>query len=177
MKRILLCILLLASLSACTRDSQLGSFRCNEGKELCIRVTAEEPIIIGKPISVTALVTSKNDIQDIVISLSYVPARDDVVINVEGNKGIEIRQLTTWVGGLSGLTSIRANQPLTFTWQLLAPEWEGFYSLEASVSTSGVRVTDSMRLYLTKEGGQVYYAGTRIAVTDPPLTIPSPIMK
>ncbi len=171
MKHILFCILLLASLSACIGASASGAFRCDEKKELCIKLTAEEPIIIGEPVNVTALVTSKNDIQDIVISLSYVPARDDVVISVVGiqKQAIEIRELTTWVGGLSGFTSIQANQPLTFTWQLLAPEWEGFYSLNASVSTSsGIRVTDSMRLYFTNEGGQAFYAGTQIAVTPPP---------
>lgn len=173
MKHFLLCILLLVTLSACTGDSQLGSFRCNEGKKLCIKLTAEEPIIIGEPVNVTAVVTSKNNIQDIGISLEYFP--NDVVVVVDGlqKQGLETRQFTTWNGGLSGLTTIKANQPLTFTWQLLLPLSEGAYSIFASVSISqGFRVTDSVSIYFTNEGVKVNYSGTQMPNMEG--SLPSP---
>jgi len=177
MKRfsILIYILLLAILSACTETSPSGSLRCNEGKELCIKLTAEEPITIGKPINITAVVTSKNDIQDIGISLEYFP--NDVVIVVDGlqKQGLETRQFTTWNGGLSGLTTIKANQPLTFTWQLLLPSTEGAYSIFASVSIKqGFRVTDSVSIYFTNEDAKVNYSGTQFPITEGPLPTMDP---
>jgi len=177
MKHFLLCILLLATLSACVESSVSDWSDCNEGMELCIRVTVEEPIVLGKPINLTTIVTSKKDIQDLPISISYVPAEKDTVVksisvNAEGlqKQNMEIRQLTTWDGGLGGYASVQANKPLTITWQLLTQGWEGFYILNASITTSSGRVTDTIRLYFTEEGGKVYYAGTPIP-TDQPIPI------
>jgi hypothetical protein len=173
MKRFLFCILLMASLSACTGASASGAFRCNQKKEICINLTAEEPIVIGKPVNLTAIVTSKKDIQDIGISLEYFP--NDIVIAVDGlqKRDLETRQFTTWNGGLSGLTTIKANQPLTFTWQLLLPSSEGACSVFASVSMpQGFRVTDSVSIYFTSEGVKVNYSGTQFPITEEPLPTP-----
>jgi len=173
MKRILLCILLLVTLSACVDASVSDWSDCNEGKELCIRVTVEEPIVIGKPINLTTVVTSKKDIQDMIVSLSYVPAQDNIVtVNVNGLEKLDmgLRELEISPGSAGGLVSIYAHQPLIINWQISAPKWEGLYILNARVFASSSPVTDTIRLYFTEEGGQVYYAGTPIP-TDQPIPI------
>jgi len=177
MKRFLICILLLVILSACAESSSAGSYRCDKKWGLCISATAEGPILPGKPIIVTTRITSKKDIQDMVVALYFAPAVNNLaveaVVSVEGTKKqvAEIKNLTVQSGDVGGVISIQANQPLSITWQLLAPKWEGFSSLSAMVFTpSGSPVTaGSINFYFTNEGGQVYYAGTRIPVTNPPL--------
>ena len=172
MKPILICILLLAILSACAETPLSHPFVCSKGKELCIKVETEGPAVNGKPVHLIATVTSSQDIQDIGISLSY-PVNAMIVENGLQDQSLAMEQFTTWSGGSSAVTSIKAGQSLTFKWQVLLPSGEGVFQITASVGTiQGIHISNGLDIYQTHEGANIYYPGTKIPVTPGPLPTP-----
>ncbi len=175
----MLCGLLLMSLTACVgpSTSDMGAFRCDETAGLCIKLTADETIIVGQPFMVTILVTSDKDIPKLLISLSR---------GSGGKISFEEPSLKAWKGdGVNWLVDARAKQPLTFTRKVLLPAEEGVYTIIADAYIPGrYPVSDSISIYLTNDSGKVYYEGTRVpgwmpgipelAVTCEPNTCPTP---
>lgn len=167
MSRLLICVLLLASLAACAAPSGPGAFRCSKHEKICVKLTATEPIITGQPVSVTITVTSERDIPGLIVYLSTYPAGK---VSIEEEPG----QPSPKSGGLKWTMDVKANQEIIFTRKINLPSVEREYGgyayidLIAFVQTAvGMVVDDELTIYVTPKGGKVYYAGTLIPTTSP----------
>ncbi len=171
MKRLLFFALLLMSLTACGGSSAPGEWRCdksNETGELCIKLTAEEPITLGAPVTITIAVSSEKDIPGLKIFL-FSDSPQKVFIEEPSLQG--------WSGkGVNWPVDAQANQPLTFKRKVRLPAEEGSYQLivHAAYAPLGMVIIDSLDIYLTREGGKVYYSGTHIPFTEGPLPTITP---
>lgn len=151
MKRLLLVFTLLAlGPTACIGVSAPGGGRCNEG--MCVKITVAEPIRFGEPVTVTITVTSEKDISNLGVSLYH-----DVDVVVEEPQNIEkgVKDQAFWRGGASWGIDAKANTPLTFTRKVHFPPREGFFLVVANASTPSLHAADSIRIYITREGGKV----------------------
>jgi len=173
MKRLLICVLLLAGLTACAAPSGSGAWRCGKSSRtgnLCIKLTVTEPITLGQPVSVTITVNSEKDIPGLEISLGYfAPGRK---VSIDEEPGLPSPK----DGGVKWTADVQANRPLTFTRKIRLPSAEGEYNqidLYASVHelNIGMVVGDQVRIYLTREGWKVYYSGTPLPITPGPLPV------
>jgi len=175
-KPILICILLLVILSACTETAPSHPFRCSQRKVLCVKLEAEEPVVKGEPIHLIATVTSSQGIQDMGISLSY-PVNAVIVENGLQDQSLAMKEFTTWNGGTGAVTSIMAGQSLTFKWQVLLPSGEGSYTysylIVAGASTpQGLYIANSLSIHQTQDDLKINYSGTTFPVTPGPLPTP-----
>ena len=118
MKYLLGCILLLASLVACTGTSYFNRPNCSANGDLCIEVRTDEPISYGGEVTVTITVISEKDISDLRIILEYEP---DVILQGIQDWEKESRDVTIWDVGASWNNTIKANQPLVFKRTLMLP--------------------------------------------------------
>ena len=105
MKHVLVCVLLLASLAACTGTSYIDRPNCSAQGELCIEVRADEPVSFGGQVIITITITSEKDIPDLAVFLEYEP---DVVLQKPQEWEKNTRDMTFYVyrdelegGGLS----------------------------------------------------------------------------
>jgi len=173
MSRFLICALLMLLLTACADGPSLYRHNCSVGGEVCIELQAEEPIKIGEPVIVTIIVTSEKDISDLGISLYTDPN-----IIIEQEISIEEEGELTWKGqtGVDWLVEIKANDPIILTRKLYLPSGEGLFNIRAEASTPALRTGDSIRIYMTREGGKVYHSGTSIPITEGPLPTMDPSM-
>src|SRR6266542_4953172 len=130
MKRILICVFLLAVLAACATPSGPSGLRCREEEKVCIKFTVAEPITLGEPVAVTITVTSEKDIAGLMVSLSSTPPGRKVSIDEEpGLPGSK-------EGSVGWTADVQANRPLTFTRKIRLPSVEGKYDyidLHASI--------------------------------------------
>jgi hypothetical protein len=173
MKRLLVCILLLAGLTACAGQSGPGTWRCGKSDEtgkLCIKLTVAEPITPGQPFSVMITVSSEKDIPGLEISLASDSSGGK--ISIEEEPGLPNPK----EGGVRWTADVQANRPLTFTRKIRLSPMEGEYDLIdlhafAHVLSIGMVVQDSLTIYLTREGGKVYYSETPIPITPGPLPV------
>ena len=166
MKQILICILLLTGLTACGGKIAASSAGGPCNNDLCIKLTAKEPIAIGQPVSVTIKLTSQKDIPDLKLYLGS----DDLLKRVS----IEDPSLQGWKKGgfVNWPVNVRAKQSQTFTRKVILPTEEGLYSIIAEAFLpEGQLIRDSIRIYIIDGSGKVYYEGTRIPITDEPLPI------
>ncbi|RMD59998.1 hypothetical protein D6833_10595 [Candidatus Parcubacteria bacterium] len=151
MKRLWMLTILMIVLAGCGGSAAPGGGQCNQG--LCVKIEVAEPIRWGEPLLVQITVTSKDDISDLGISLIYTEKRI-VVEEAESTEQGEV----VWKGdrGLDWKVSIKAGQPVVLTRKLHLPAREGLVELMASAITpQGLRAVDSVRIYLTREGGVV----------------------
>src|SRR5215208_1449855 len=126
MKRILFCILLLASLTACSGASSQGSLECNKKEGVCIYIKAEEPIIAGETVTVTVTVKGDKDIPDLQIGLE-----------ANGNVFFEEPELKTWKKtGIGWKVDLKANKTHVSKHKVLFPAEDGYYTIVASVFTA-----------------------------------------
>ena len=157
MKRVVICLLLLVTLSACagtgtpTAEEQTlsdvepassgAALRCNEWEKLCIHLTVEEPIRMGEPINLIVTVTSEKDIPDLKITLT----------STDSPKALfEEPNLQSWrERDVAWMVNSKINQPLTSVHRLLLPAEEGYYEIlvTAFVVEKGELVKDVIRIY------------------------------
>lgn len=163
MKRLLICVLFLASLTACAAPSGPGAFRCDQEGKTCLKLTAAEPIVLGQPVKVTITITSEKDITGLKIFLASYPLGKVSIVEAPGlpsSKG----------GAVNWTTDVQAKHTLTFMREMLMPSIEGEnggyaqIELHADIQDGGVIVSDYLTIFLTSKGGQVYFAGTPIPI-------------
>lgn len=167
MKRILFCILLLASLTACGGPSAPGAVGCSKKGDFCIKVTAEEPILKGKPITIKIKLKSEKDIPELqIVLLSGSPSK--VLFEEPSSKEWKEREVN-WK------TNVKVKEEHTFTHKLLLPAENGIYQIivQAFLPT-GLIDDDSLTIYISEENGKVYYSGTSIPITQGPEPASSP---
>lgn len=171
MKYFFLCVLLLVSLTACAPSSKEG---CSENREVCVSITAEEPILYGEPVILTITVISEKNITNLGVSLYH-----DIDIVVEGPQSWEnsLSETSIFNGGASWIVSAKANQPMTFTRTLQLPPREGLFPIIVETSTTNLRAADSITIYITSQGGMILLSGTSIPNIVNPVPTMNPSMR
>jgi hypothetical protein len=175
MKHIFLYMLLLIAITACADNtasptdegisSSSGGGNCND--DLCIKLTTEEPIMVGEPVTLTITVTSEKDISDLQITLSSAPQKISIVEPdsqgwKEGN--------ASWA-----VKNAQAGQSLVFTRNVLVPIKKEAYTsqytivVDAFTQQLGLLASTFITFYFTDEGLKVNYPGTKIPITPGPL--------
>lgn len=153
MKRLWMLAILLMVLAGCGGSAAPGGGQCNQG--LCVKIEVAEPIRWGEPVTVMIVTTTDKDISDLGISIFVYPP-NAVVVEGPENWEREAKKGAVYEGGAGWRVTTKASQPITFTRIVHLPYPEGTYEIMASVTTiQGMRVTDSVRIYLTREGGVV----------------------
>ena len=166
MKRILFCILLLASLTACSAASSQGSLECNKQEGVCIYIKAEEPIIAGEPVTVTVTVKGDKDIPDLGIALE-----------ANGNVYFEEPSLKTWKKtGIDWKVNVKADKSHISKQKVLFPVEDGFYQLlvTAYIQGYGLITGNYINISIKNKEGMVYYPGTKVPITEGPLPASTP---
>ena len=164
MKRILFCIFLLASLTACSGASSQSTHECNKKEGVCVKIKVEEPIVAGEPAIVTITVKGDKDISDLQVGLS-----------ATGNVLLEEPDLKTWKKtGIGWKVDLKANKEHSSKRKLLLPVEEGFYHVVVSVGTPnyGEMVSYSVRISVSNKQAKVYYPGTKIPDSDNSVIMP-----
>lgn len=159
MKRFWILAMLMIALAGCGGSAAPSGGQCNQ--ELCVRIEVAESIHWGEPVTVVVTVTPETDIPELGVSIYTFPS----LIIVEGPLGWETtsRNGMVWEGGAGWVTEARTNQSVTFVRKIRFPAKEGLYEIQANASTpQGLRAVDSVRIYLTREGGRAYYSGTPV---------------
>jgi hypothetical protein len=159
MKRLIVCVILLAGLSACGGVSAPGGGKCNNG--ICISVQAAEPIRVEEPITITISVTMEKEIPELKVFLySYPP--------------VLIEDGQTWTErGVNWEINTKATGSQVFTRKVRVPPKEGVFDLIAEAYAPSVRVVDSLSIHLTRDGGKVYLAGTPVPLGTPGKPVPA----
>jgi hypothetical protein len=162
--------ILMLILAGCGGGASPGSGWCDQG--LCVKIEVVEPVQWGKPLTVKITVTTEADIPDLGVSIYTYPP--DVV--VEGPIGWEPTSKggMVWKGGAGWLVATKANQPIVFIRNIRVPAKQSPFlvDIQANASTrEGRRVSHSVHIYLAREGGKVYYAGTPLPITPWPLPV------
>jgi len=141
MKRRWMLAVLIMILSGCGGSAAPGGGQCNEG--LCVKIEVAEPIRWEEPIGVTVTVTAEKDISNLQVSLTSYPP-------------VSIEDQGKWVEeGMRTNVNVTANRPLVIVRKVRLPT-EGTFELIAGVYTPNLPyVSDSVRIYLTREGGVV----------------------
>ena len=141
MKRLWMLAILLMVLAGCGGSAVPSGGQCNQG--LCVKIEVAEPIRWGEPIVVTVTVTAERDISNLQVSLTSYPP---VFIEDQGK----------WIEeGTRANVNITAKRPLVIVRKVRLPS-EGTFELMAGVYTPNLPyVSDSVRIYLTREGGVV----------------------
>jgi hypothetical protein len=167
MKKIwILVILLVSSMTACSStSSDKGS--CSEDGEVCIKVTAVDPVIYGNPINIRISVTSEEDISSLAVSVFTYPIT--IKINDPENWENETFNKYIWTGGAGWESSIKKGQALTFNRQFFLPSDYGEMQIIVHASTPNLRAVDSLYIYQTKDEVQIYRPGTKVPITSGPL--------
>jgi hypothetical protein len=168
MKYFFLCMLLLVSLTACTTASSSNG-GCSENGEVCVSISAEEPIQYGEPVILTITAISGKNLTNLGVSLYY-----DIDVVVEGPDSWEnnLTETAIFNGGASWIVTAYANQPLTFMRKLQLPPHEGLFPIIVEASTTDLRAADSITIYITAQGGTILLSGTSI----PNIVNPVPTM-
>lgn len=159
MKRVLVYILLLVSLSACDGSTYYNdNAKCSNGGEVCIKIEAEEPIQYDTPISVTITVMVEKDIPEIQVGLTSFPA----VKVYDQNKWSE--------SGVRWVIDAQEKQSYIFTPKVQLPLGHEYFELSAGAYAPNITYKgDMVSIYMTQEGGKVYLSGTAIPITSAPL--------
>jgi hypothetical protein len=142
---------LMLVLAGCGGSAVPGGGQCNKG--LCVRIEVVEPVRWGEPNVIRIIVTSEKEVPDLGISLMYLNKEIVVEEPEAGEQGQVV-----WKGdrGLDWKASVKPSQPVVLTRKLRFPPQEGLVELIASAITpQGLRAVDSVRIYLTREGGVV----------------------
>jgi len=156
MKNLLIYLLFLTSLTACAGASS-GHEGCSLDGNLCIGMQIEEPILFGDSNIVAITVSSKININNLVIYLYSFP-------------NAQIKNGNEWVEyGTSWQIDIEANQSQKFTKYFLLPEKDGFYDIISSANTPQLNAIYSLVIHQQLSGSVVHYANTPIPYTQGPL--------
>jgi hypothetical protein len=175
MKRPEICLLILViiaaySLATCAqRGSAFGRINCSSGGEVCITITAVEPINFGDPVRLIIKVSSSKDISDLEVSLYTWGG------TVDGPQDWEKYLSSTYISpGFAFWTfAINAGQTLTFNRVVHYPNSEGYFNIGAeAVTFNRIYVgDDSFYIHMTHEGVNIYRSGTPIPPDTPNITV------
>ncbi|MDW8064790.1 MAG: hypothetical protein RMK32_04075 [Anaerolineae bacterium] len=153
MKRLWMLAIMMMAWAGCGGSAAPGSVRCNEN--LCVKIEVAEPIRWGEPITVMIVTTTDRDITDLGISIYVYPSKGVVVEGPENWEG-EAKSGMVYEGGAGWRVTTKTGQPITFTRVVHLPQEEGVFKIMASATTiQGMRVTDSVYIYVGREGGVV----------------------
>ena len=177
MKRPEICLLIFViiatcSLAACSPGgSTSGQINCSSGGEVCINVSAVEPIHSGDPVPLSIKVTSLKDISDLHVTLQT-PAE----VTTDGPQNWEnyLSQTLIQPGYAGWDFAIKAGQSLTFIRVLHFPARDAYFFIGAEVTTVGRTLvgTDSFYVHMTQNGGKIYRSGTPLP-SNIPITLPA----
>jgi len=165
MKRLLICILFMASMTACS-PAAFGKPNCSSGGELCITLRAEEPILYGKPVNVSITVISEKDLSELTVQLVAMPQSIVVLEPKSEELGKVIKREQNWV---NWIVDTKSDQPVIITRQIELSEIEGVLSVDAQAFSKNMLAQETISIYMTHEGGKVYYSGTSIPYTPGPM--------
>jgi hypothetical protein len=167
MKRVLIYILLLVSLSACAGPSfQNDKSKCSKGGEVCIKIEAEEPIQYDTPINVTITVVVEKDIPELQVGLTSFPP----VKVYDQNKWSE--------SGARWVIVAQEKQTYVFTPKVQLPPDHKYFELSAGAYAPNITyISDMVSIFMTQEGGKVYHSGTAIPITSAPLRPADEVMQ
>ena len=153
MKRLWMLAILMLVLAGCGGSAAPSGGQCNKG--LCVKIEVAEPIRWGEPITVTISTTTDKDILDLGITVFVLPY-NGVIVEGPENWEREAQGGAVFEGGAGWKANTKANQPVTFTRILRLPPREGAFEIMGSAITKqGLRVADTVRIHLTREGGVV----------------------
>jgi len=167
MKRLWILAILMLVLVGCRGSIAPTGWRCSEG--LCVKIKVVEPVRWGEPVTVIISVTAEKDVADLGVWLNH-----DQGVTVEGPQGWEENVKDRKIGEMaaSWKVDVKANKPLVFMRKVHLPQREGEIELSAAVYRADLGyLVDSVSIYLTREGGKVYYAGTPVPITPWPLPV------
>ncbi|MCS7352500.1 MAG: hypothetical protein RMM10_13550, partial [Anaerolineae bacterium] len=141
MKRLWMLAILMMAWAGCGGSAAPSGAQCNQG--LCVKIEVAEPIRWGEPIVVTITVTAERDIPNLQVSLTSYPP-------------VSIEDQGKWIEeGTRANVNITAQRPLVLMRKVRLPG-EGTFELMAGVYTPNLPyVSDSVRIYLSREGGVV----------------------
>jgi hypothetical protein len=124
MIRLLACIFLLSGLAACAGGAPYPDrLNCSAGGEICVELSADEPIDFGEPVVVTITVTSEKDFPELGIHLATDPYGYAMIQDAEKD---ELGQVVTKEPSkVYWLVEIKENQPVTFTRKIYIPPDDG----------------------------------------------------
>ncbi len=142
MKRFWILAILMIVLTGCGGSAAPGGMRCNQG--LCVKIEVAEPIRWEEPIVVTVTVTAERDVSNLQVSLTSYPP-----VSIEDPQGKWIEE------GIRSEVNLIANRPLVTVYKVRLPS-EGTFELRAGAYAPHLPyVSDSVRIYLSREGGVV----------------------
>jgi len=159
MKRFWILSILMIVLAGCGGNAAPGGGQCNQG--LCVKIEVAEPIRWGESIVVTVTVTAERDVSNLQVSLTSYPS-----VSIEDHRGKWIEE-----GIRSDVNLIIANRPLVTVYKIRLPS-EGTFELRAGAYAPNLPyVSDSVRIYLSREGGVVNPTPAVLPVT--PALVPT----
>jgi hypothetical protein len=178
MKRPEICLLILVIITTCSLascspgGSESGQINCSSGEEVCINVSAVEPIHSGDPVPLTIKVTSSKDISDLHVTLQT-PA--EVTTDDPQNWENYLSHTLVQPGYAGWDFAIKAGQTLTFNRVLHFPAREAYFFIGAEVTTVGRTLVgiDSFTIHMTKDGGKIFREGTSLPPYTPNFTAPA----
>jgi hypothetical protein len=148
--RWVLAMLMLVS-AGCGEYAGPGGSRCRQG--LCVKIEVMEPVRWEESNMVRIIVTSDRDIPELGISLMYI--NKEIVVE---EPEIEEPGKVVWKGEtrVDWKVGVKAHQPIVLIRKIRFPPQEGYIDLRAmAITPQGQHVTNSVSIYLTREGGVV----------------------
>jgi hypothetical protein len=143
--RLLLFLLTALLLASCVAAPVGGLGHCSRG--LCVRLSADEPMRYGQPVSLTVLVTTDQN-QFVNVSL-YIP-KNFIIKQPNNPNDTAIDQLTrpnyTW-----NALPTRANVPTALNFKTVFSN-DDVYQVVVYAETKGVITTDELRISYSKDG-------------------------
>jgi hypothetical protein len=162
MKKILVYILIMVSISACAKAAS-GKSNCSMDGDVCIQMQVHEPVLYGGANTLTITVSSTIDINDLGI---YLSSRQQQIL-IEDTNG--------WsANGVNWSIDIQANQPQTFTKDILLPGTEGYFHVIADAFTPQEHATHSFYIVQKNGTSTIYYNGTPIPTSNGPISTTAP---
>ncbi len=153
MKRRYLLAILIIILAGCGGSFSADGGQCEQG--ICVQIEAVEPILWGEPVTVKISAKTDKEITDLGISIFVMPY-NSVVVEGPENWEKETKDGAVFEGGGGWRITTKANQLNTFTRKVYLPPKEGSFEISASATTlQGMRVTNNVRILLTRKGGVV----------------------
>ncbi len=140
MNRLWMLAILMIVLAGCGGSAAPSGGQCKQG--LCVKIEVAELIRWEEPIVVTVTVTTERDVSNLQVSLTSYPP-----VSIEDHQGKWIEE------GIRSDVNLIANRPLVTVHKVRLPS-EGTFELRAGAYAPNLSyVSDSVRIYLSREGG------------------------
>jgi hypothetical protein len=150
MKKITILILAVL-LAACSGISSDDNTSCSQEKEICVKLAVIEPIVWGKPITLSITIIPEKDFPDINISIFH----DGFVAGFETPISETVDKVNSDQNGIYIRTIGKANQPTTIIQKLLLAPKEGLDEISVNVSAKPHYVINTIEILYNRQGGEV----------------------